>query len=473
VSEHVEPPDATVAGFRRVLVVDDEAALRDVLSLLLAREGYEVDTAESGEAAVEALEDLVVDAVLCDVRMPGMGGLALVDWLHAERPEVTTIVMSAFGSVELALDAMHRGAYDYISKPFKQDEVVLTLKKAEERSRLQRENAALRARLRQQAEDADRLGDMLVHSDGMREVARMVRKVAGYKTTVLVLGESGVGKELVSRALHSGSPRADGPFVAVNCGAIPEALLESELFGHVKGAFTDALADKRGLFEEAQGGTLFLDEIGELPAPLQVKLLRALQEEEIRRVGGTRPIRIDARVVAATSRDLAEMVAEGTFRSDLYYRLEVMPIHIPPLRERREDIGPLVEHFVERTNARLGTSLSGVSSPALEVLLAYDWPGNVRELENTIEHAAVMAEGPWVDVDALPERTRRRDVSRGGLTLDVPSDDLSVKRAGRVLERELILRALEKTGGNRTHAAKLLDLSHRALLYKIKDFGLS
>jgi two-component system response regulator AtoC len=469
------PESATpdVAGFRRVLVVDDEEALRDVLSLLLEREGFEVVTASSGEEAIVALGASSIDAVLSDVRMPGMGGLALVDWLAANLPEVTAIVMSAFGSVELALDAMHRGAYDYISKPFKPDEVVLTLRKAEERLRLRRENAALRARLRQQADEADRLDRMLVHSDGMREVARMVRKVAAFKTTVLVLGESGVGKELVSQALHAGSPRADGPFVAVNCGAIPEALLESELFGHVKGAFTDAATDKRGLFEEAQGGTLFLDEIGELPPPLQVKLLRALQEEEIRRVGDTRPIRTDARVIAATSRDLSQMVAEGTFRSDLYYRLEVMPIHVPPLRERREDIGPLVEYFVRETNARLGTKLEGVTPAALEVLVAYDWPGNVRELENTVEHAAVMAEGPWIDAEALPDRTRRRGAARGGLTLDVPSDDLSVKRASRVLERELILRALEQTGGNRTHAAKLLELSHRALLYKIKDFGLS
>ncbi len=466
-------PEADVVGFRRVLVVDDEEALRDVLSLLLSREGYDVTTAHSGEDAVERLESVSFDAVLSDVRMPGMGGLALVDWITANRPEVTTLVMSAFGSVELALDAMHRGAYDYISKPFKQDEVVLTLRKAEERLRLKRENAALRARLRQDAEEADRLDEMLIHSDGMRDVARMVRKVAGFKTTVLVLGESGVGKELISRALHAGSPRANGPFVAVNCGAIPEALLESELFGHVRGAFTDAMVDKRGLFEEAQGGTLFLDEIGELPPQLQVKLLRALQEEEIRRVGDTRPIRIDARVIAATSRDLSQMVSEGTFRSDLYYRLEVMPIHVPPLRERRDDIGPLVDHFVGATNERLGTKLQGVTAAALDVLVQYEWPGNVRELENTLEHAAVMAEGPWIDVDALPERTRRRGAVRGGLTLDVPADDLSVKRASRVLERELILRALERTGGNRTHAAKLLELSHRALLYKIKDFGLS
>jgi two-component system response regulator AtoC len=408
-----------------------------------------------------------------DVRMPGMGGLALVERAHAADPLLTIVVMSAFGSVELAIDAMQRGAYDYISKPFKQGEVVLTLRKAEERERLRRENAALRARIRQQADDSDRLGNLLVHSDGMRSVAHTVRKVAGFKTTVLVLGESGVGKELVSKAIHAHSSRSEGPFVAVNCGAIPEALLESELFGHVKGAFTDALSDKRGLFEEAEGGSLFLDEIGELPGALQVKLLRALQESEIRRVGDTRARQVDVRVIAATSRDLGQMVDEGQFREDLFYRLNVMPIEIPPLRERKEDIGPLVADFVLATNERLGTGVEGVTPDALAKLIAYDWPGNVRELENTVEHAAVMAEGSWIDVDGLPQRTRRGRAAGQTFSLPFPEGDLSVKRAQRLLEREFILRALEKTQGNRTHAAKLLELSHRALLYKIKDFGLS
>lgn len=464
------------ADFKRVLVVDDEEAMRHMLDLLLRREGYEVTTADSAEAAIAVLQgggSAPTDVILTDVRMPGVGGLGLVDWVCKHRPAVTTIVMSAFGSVALALQAMHRGAYDYVSKPFKQDEVVLALRKAEERLRLQRENAALKARLAERASDADRLGEMLIHSDGMRQVAKMVRKVAAYKTTVLVLGESGVGKELVSRALHEGSPRANGPFVAVNCGAIPEALLESELFGHVKGAFTDASTDKRGLFEEAQGGTLFLDEIGELPPQLQVKLLRVLQEEEIRRVGDTGALPVDVRVVAATSRDLQQMVDESTFRSDLYFRVAVMPVQVPPLRERKDDIAPLVEHFVGSTNERLGTAIEGVTPEALASMLAYEWPGNVRELENTIEHASVMADGSVIDLDALPDRARRRGVPVHGFQLSFDEEDLSVKRAQRALERELILRALQRTEGNRTRAAKLLDLSHRALLYKIKDFGLS
>jgi len=467
-------PSVHVPDFSRILVVDDEEPMRHMLQLLLGREGYEVDTVASGEEAVERLssEDAPeIDVVLTDVRMPGMGGLGLTQWAAAERPELTIIVMSAFGSIELAVDAMHRGAYDYISKPFKQDEVVLALRKAQERQRLRRENSALRARLRERVADAERLGALLIHSASMRRMARMVRKVATFKTTVLLLGESGVGKELASRALHDESPRCEGPFVAVNCGAIPETLLESELFGHRKGAFTDASADKRGLFEEADHGTLFLDEIGELPPPLQVKLLRALQEGEIRRVGDNKPRLVDVRVVAATSRDLGQMVEDGEFRQDLYYRLAVMPVQLPPLRERKDDIAPLVDHFVGLTNTRLGTRIEGLATEALEVLLAYDWPGNVRELENTIEHAAVMAESPWIGIEALPDRIRSRPSSGEAYALRFPKDDLSVKRAHRAVERDFILRALEQTGGNRTHAAKLLELSHRALLYKIKEFG--
>jgi two-component system response regulator AtoC len=467
--------DPVVGAFSRVLVVDDEQPVRHMLELILGREGFSVHSCASAEEALDVLAREPVDVMLSDVRMPGLGGLGLVERASASHPALTILVMSAFGSVELALEAMKRGAYDYVAKPFKQDEVLLALRKAEERERLRRENADLRARLRELSDEGEFLGDMLIHSEGMRAVARTVRKVAGFKTTVLVLGESGVGKELVARAVHRFSPRAGGPVVAVNCGAIPESLLESELFGHVRGAFTDALTDKQGLFEQARGGTLFLDEVGEMAPALQVKLLRALQEEAIRRVGDTREIAVDVRVVAATSRPLEQMVEEGSFRSDLYYRLNVMPIEVPPLRERRDDIPPLVAHFLARINQRLGTSVEGVTPAALRVLVAYDWPGNVRELENTLEHAAVLTEGPGIDVAALPERVTRGGTGgpTEGVSLRLGAGDLSVKRAQRALERELILRALEQTGGNRTQAARLLELSHRALLYKIKEFGLS
>jgi DNA-binding NtrC family response regulator len=474
------PEAKTAAGFSRILVVDDEEPMRHMLELLLRRAGFEVRSAASGDAALAIVDAEPIDVVLSDVRMPGLDGLALVDRLSAEHPEITLVMMSAFGTVELALEAMQRGAYDYISKPFKQDEVILTLRKAEERLRLRRDNARLRARVAE-LEGQNQLegfGRMLVHSGAMRQLAKTLRKVAKFETTVLVLGESGVGKELVSRALHDLGPRSQGPFVAVNCGAIPEGLIESELFGHAKGAFTDASSDKPGLFEAAAGGTVFLDEVGELPIGTQVKLLRALQEREIRRVGENKDRPIDVRVVAATSRPLEQMVEDGEFRQDLFYRLAVMPLQIPPLRQRREDIAVLAEHFLTAINQRLGTTATGLDADAQRILLAYDWPGNVRELENTLEHAAVLAEGPLIRPDDLPERLRRRRAQAAdgpaeiGFALHFSADDLSVKRAGRRVERELILRALEQTGGNRTHAAKLLDLSHRALLYKIRDYDL-
>ncbi len=454
-----------------------------MLELVLRRAGFEVLSAVSGEAALELVDRETVDVVLSDVRMPGLDGLAFAERLTASHPEVTLVMMSAFGTVELALEAMQRGAYDYISKPFKQDEVILTLRKAEERLRLRRENASLRARLTELelgggVEGGEFVGRLLVYSKAMRGLAKTIRRVAKFETTVLVLGESGVGKELVSRALHDLGGRAEGPFVAVNCGAIPEGLLESELFGHARGAFTDASSDKPGLFEAAAGGTIFLDEVGELPISVQVKLLRALQEREIKRLGENRARSIDVRVVAATSRPLEQMVEDGEFREDLYYRLAVMPLRIPSLRERREDISILSEHFLRNINKRIGTNVQGLDAEARRILLAYDWPGNVRELENTLEHAAVLSEGAQIRPDDLPERLRRqrRAAAEGpaevGFSIHFGDDDLSVKRASRRIERELILRALEQTSGNRTHAAKLLDLSHRALLYKIKDYDI-
>jgi two-component system response regulator AtoC len=451
---------------RRVLVVDDEENLRLVLRTLLKRQGYEVETAESGEQALSLVDTFGPDVILTDVRMPKMGGLDLLATLQAKGNEATVIVMSAYGNVDLALEAIKAGAYDYVQKPFKHEEIVLTLRKAEERESLRRENRALREEIRKEHQ----FEQILAKSQAMQEIFKTIAKIADFKTTVLVSGESGTGKELVARALHRRSSRRGGSFVAVNCGAIPENLLESELFGHKKGAFTDANSDRRGLFEEADGGTLFLDEIGELPVSLQVKLLRVLQDETIRRLGESRDVKVDVRIVAATHRDLTAEVKAGRFREDLFYRLNVLPIVVPPLRTRREDIALLVDHFVARNNARLGTSIRGVDTEARRILVEYAWPGNVRELENTIERAMVLAEGDLLLAADLPERIRE---ARDPVQVQLASGELSIKKTTRVIEETLIRRALQKTKGNRTRAAEVLELSHRALLYKIKDYKIT
>jgi two-component system, NtrC family, response regulator AtoC len=451
---------------RRVLVVDDEENIRVVLKTLLKRTGYEVETAANGEEALAAVDSFGPDFVLTDVRMPKMGGLDLLTTLKAKNSDATVIVMSAYGNVEAALEAMKLGAYDYVQKPFKNDEIVLVLRKAEEREALRRENRALREEIRKE----NKFEDLLARSQGMQDIFRTVTKVADYKTTVLIAGESGVGKELVARAIHARSSRTAARFVPVNCGAIPENLLESELFGHKRGAFTDATSDRRGLFEEADGGTLFLDEVGELPLPLQVKLLRVLQDEVIRRLGDTKDVKVDVRIVAATHRDLGAEAKAGRFREDLYYRLNVLPILVPPLRDRRDDIPVLLDHFLARNNARLGTHIRGVDPEARRLMMEYSWPGNVRELENSVERAMVLAESEWITAQDLPERIRE---SRDPIKMQLASGELSIKKTTRIIEEVLIRRALQKTRGNRTRAAQVLEISHRALLYKIKDYGLT
>ncbi|MGB5266953.1 MAG: sigma-54 dependent transcriptional regulator, partial [Polyangiales bacterium] len=395
----------------------------------------------------------------------GMTGIELCTELKARSSLATVILMSAYGSVDLAIEAMKAGAYDYISKPFKHDEVLLALAKAEERESLRRENRALKEAMRKE----QTVHGILGKSEAIGKVFTTIGKVAEYKTTVLIQGESGTGKELVARALHDSSSRKNKAFIPLNCGAIPETLLESELFGHSKGAFTDAHADKKGLFSEAHQGTLFLDEIGELPLSLQVKLLRVLQEGCVRPLGATRDQEVDVRVIAATVRDLQREVQEGRFREDLYYRLNVLQINVPPLRERRDDILLLVEHFIERNNRRLGTQIRDLDQRARKLLLDHPWPGNVRELENTIERAVVLADGDMLTVADLPERMRE---PADPVAASLANGELSIKKTARFMEETLIQRALEKTGGNRTAAAKLLEISHRALLYKIKDYGI-
>ncbi|MBW2308467.1 MAG: sigma-54-dependent Fis family transcriptional regulator [Deltaproteobacteria bacterium] len=449
----------------KILVVDDEENMLHMLSAILRREGYSVTTALSGQKGLEAMETEPFDFVLADIRMPGMDGMALLDEIQKRGHDTTVIMMSAYGSVDIALEAVKRGAYDYISKPFKSGEVALALKKALERERLRRENI----RLRRTVEKEFGLEGMIARSPGLRGVVQAIRRVADLRTTVLIQGESGTGKELVARAIHQNGVRKDRPFVAVNCGAIPENLLESELFGHTKGAFTDARSARKGLFEEAHGGTLLLDEVGELPLNLQVKLLRVLQEGEIRLVGGVKTTPIDVRVVASTIRDLALEVKEGRFREDLFFRLNVFPIQVPPLRERPDDIPPLVEHFVDKCGRQAGKDVVGVEPMAMERLLRYPWPGNVRELENVIERAIIMADSERIrEEDLLIER--RRSI-RVPLSMAL-GEELSVKRVGRMVEADLIRRALDRTDGNRTRAARLLEISHPSLLAKMKQYGI-
>jgi two-component system response regulator AtoC len=448
----------------RILVIDDEPGLRHTLELILGDEGYTVLTATDGEEGLRLALAEQPDLILCDVRMPRLDGLAFVERYKATEGGALIVVMSAYGSMDTAVEAMRLGAYDYISKPFNADEVLLTLRKAEEREALRREVRRLRA----QVGELDGFQGVIGQSAAFREVLDLAARVAPYPTTVLITGESGTGKEAIARAVHAASPRRDLSFVAVNCGAIPENLLESELFGHEKGAFTGAERAREGLFAEADGGTLFLDEIGEMPASLQVKLLRALQERRVRPVGGAQERSIDVRVIAATSRDLVAEVEEGRFRDDLFYRVNVVHLHLPALRTRPEDIALLAEHFLQHHARRLQIQTETLPRELIPVLARYSWPGNVRELENVLERALVLS-GGTLEAQHLPPHV----VSAAPLfQVPVTDDDLSVKRRLPALERELIARALERTRGNRTRAAEMLELSTRALSYKVQEYGL-
>jgi two-component system response regulator AtoC len=452
----------------KVLVIDDEAGVRRTVSLILEDAGYDVSAASDGrEGLSKALED-GADIVLCDVRMPHVDGLEFVERYRGEGGQGLVIMMTAYGSMELAIDAMKRGAYDYLPKPFDGDQVLLTIRKAEEREKLWREVA----RLRHEVAAEKKYPDIVGTSSSMVAAIELADKVAPHPSTVLITGESGTGKELFARLIHTSSPRSRAPFIPVNCGAIPENLLESELFGHKRGSFTGADADRVGLFEEASGGTLFLDEIGELPPQLQVKLLRALQEGEIRRVGESASRDVDVRVVAATARDLESEVKEGEFRSDLFYRINVLNIHLSPLRHRTEDIPALVRHFVSHYNGALGLQKTGFSAQAMKAMLAYPWPGNVREVQNVVERAMVLAEGEQIELEQLPPNVRDPQADALPILESLAADELSIKKHAAQLERRLIKRALELTDGNRTRAAEHLELSYRALLYKIRDYGL-
>jgi two-component system, NtrC family, response regulator AtoC len=451
---------------KRILIVDDEESFRHMLSVILIKEGYEVEASSNGGEGLQKATASPFDHILCDVRMPQMDGLEFLRRIKETGGQASVIMMSAYGTMDTAIEAMKLGAYDYISKPFKPDEILLTLRKAEEREQLRRENQLLRKEVGKEYS----FENIVSKNEKMQKIFDVIRKVSQYKSTVLITGESGTGKELVARALHYNSDRSPNPFIAVNCGAIPENLLESELFGHAKGAFTDAIRTKKGLFEEADSGTLFLDEIGDLPGQLQVKLLRVLQDGEIRRIGESKPIQIDVRIVAATVKDLSREVNEGRFREDLFYRLNVLPIHIPPLRERKEDIPLLIHHFIGKYNEAMSKDVADIDHNAMDILMNYKWYGNVRELENTIERAIVLSEKNNIELENLPVEIQNFKEEFQMETL--PDEEYSIKRASKTLEINLIKKALHKTKGNHTHAARLLEISHRALLYKIKEYGI-
>jgi two-component system response regulator AtoC len=452
-----------------ILIIDDDHEVRTSLQTVLETLGYATQAAATGEQGLHAIERESFDLVLCDLRLPGASGL---DVLKHKRSTVPLILMTAYGNAEIATQAAQAGAFDYISKPINPDDLIFILRKFEEFERLKRENEKLKATLSEKYS----FKNIVAKSESFKEVFETVKRLSPFNTTVMITGESGTGKELLARAIHESSPRRGKPFIAINCGAIPENLMESELFGHKKGAFTDASRDKKGLFEEASGGTLFLDEVGELPLHLQVKLLRALQEQTIRRVGDEQSIAIDVRLVSATLRNLESDALEGRFREDLLYRLNVVSIHLPPLRERVEDIALLIEHFLQKHSKRLGIPAKKVGADVMKILLEYEWRGNARELENCVERALVLSQGEGIGIDSLPEQITRSHAKRaqkGSSSPEHHDDNLSIKQKTAALEIELIQRALAKTGGNRTHAAKILEISHRALLYKLKEYGLS
>ncbi len=451
---------------KNVLVIDDEPNMRHMLTALLEKAGYAVTVAADGVDGLSILESKAFDLILCDVRMPRMDGLSFLKQITKQGLNTTTIVMSAYGTIDTAVEAMKLGAVDYISKPFKADEILLKLAQFEEKGRLREENL----RLRDAVQETFSFQNMVAKSQPMRAIFETIRKIADYKTTVLITGESGTGKELIARAIHYNGIRKDKPMVAVNCGGLPENLLESELFGYAKGAFTDAGKDKKGIFQEATGGTFFLDEIGELPLSLQVKLLRVLQDEMVRPLGSAEAVKVDVRIIAATAANLAEAVQEGTFRDDLFYRINVLHIEVPPLRDRKEDIPLLVNHFMEKFDKRLRKEITEIQPEALRALMAYPWPGNVRELENVIERTMVLTERSHIHVSELPDKIRGTQAS---VVPPWPSQETSLKANTMVLEKALIERALRETDNNRTRAAKLLGISHPTLLSKMKIYGIS
>ncbi len=454
----------------KILVADDEKSMREFLEIMLKKEGYRVTLASNGEEVIKLLEKDIFDLALVDLRMPKQDGLSVLKRIKTVSPETIVIVITAYASADTAIKAMKEGAYDYITKPFKIDEMKLIIQNALEKRRLQKENLILKQVVR----DRYQFDNIIGQSPKMLELYDLLEKVAPTKTNILITGESGTGKELVAKAIHYNSPRREKPFVTLNCGAIPESLIESELFGHMKGAFTDAIATKKGLFEVADEGTIFLDEISELPLMMQVKLLRVLQDREFKRVGGTEDIRVDVRIISATNKDLEEAVREKQFREDLFYRLNVIQIRLPSLRERKEDIPLLVNHFIKRYSEELGKQITGVSPEALRILMQYDYPGNVRELQNIIERSVALESSQELTAQNLKSYLDEQfPMKRKALDLEIPSEGIDLEKIVEDVERTLLLKALDRSKGIKKKAAELLHINFRSMRYRLEKYGLN
>ncbi len=454
----------------RILVVDDEESIREFLDIMLRKEGYEVTCVEDGQKAIDILKKKSFDLLISDLQMPNVTGIELLKHCREAYPDLLFMMITAFGTAESAVEAMKMGAYDYITKPFKIDEVRINIANALRSRNLEVENRVLRKELQKEYSFQNLVGN----SEAMHKIFELIRKVSDSPTNVLVTGESGTGKEMVAKAIHYNSPLKDRPFVSVNCGAIPENLVESELFGHKKGSFTGAISDKDGLFEVADGGTLFLDEIGELPLSSQVRILRAIQEKTVRRVGGTEDIKVEVRIIAATNRDLEQMVQQGTFRQDLYYRLNVINIRTPPLRERRDDVPLLAGHFLQKYSERFGKQIQTISKEAMDLLKKYDFPGNVRELENIIERTVALESGATVLPESLPQfvntPTGRKMVSSDGI--EITDEGIDLQKVLDQLEKELLVKAIHQASGVKKRAAKLLGITFRSMRYRVEKFSL-
>ncbi len=454
----------------KILVADDEQSMREFLDIMLKKEGYKVSLASNGEEVAKLVENDLFDLILLDIRMPKLDGISTLRKIKATTPETIVIMITAYASADTAIKAMKEGAYDYITKPFKVEEIKLIIKNALEKKNLQKENILLKQVVR----DRFHFGNIIGQSSKMMALYDLLEKVSPTKTNILITGESGTGKELVAKAIHYNSPRKDKPFVTLNCGAIPESLIESELFGHMKGAFTDAIATKKGLFEVADEGTIFLDEISELPLLMQVKLLRVLQDKEFKRVGGTEDIRVDVRIIAATNKDLEEAVKEKRFREDLFYRLNVIQIKLPPLRDRKEDIQILANHFLKKYSQELGKSISKISPEALQILLNYDYPGNVRELQNIIERAVALEGSQELTSNNLSSYLSEQPLlKKGPIDIEIPNEGIDLEKMVEDLERSLLMKALGRTKGIKKKAAELLHINFRSMRYRLEKYGLN